>query len=349
MSISDKMTSKVMTASEAVSKFVHDGDHVTVGNFLHGIPFAIVHEIVRQKRRNLFISSQSSIEEIEYFIAGGCTTKVLTSYQYRAGGEGMANGFERAIMADSLEWEDYSNLTVSLMFKAGAMGYSFMPALPGIMASDIYKIRNFKKDKFAEVKCPFSGKTIPVVPALNPDVALVHVQRADEDGNAQYWGSLASTKWACLAAKTIIVSCESIVPRDVIMGSPQYTLVPGFRVSAVVEEPWGAHPAELCGHYDSDMNFRSLFFFADSQAEGLQEFMKEWVYGVQDRRSYIDHYVERFGIKTLLAMKAKPWPSVTVDYGSAFRQPWDAQDYSRLLQMTWDEYHQLIDERGELL
>src|SRR5208337_340037 len=145
--------------------------------------------------------------------------------------------------------------------------------------------------------------------AANPDVCIVHVQRADKFGNAQYWGALGSVQAAALASKRIIVSCEEIVEHDVIQSSPHLTLIPAYRVDAVVEVPWGAHPTDLIGYYNIDLFMYNMFSMMDSTGDGLKAYMDEWVYGCKDRASYIDHYVQKFGSEVLAGIRARAFYS----------------------------------------
>ncbi|MDD1777437.1 MAG: CoA transferase subunit A, partial [Candidatus Helarchaeota archaeon] len=184
-----------MTTEEAVRSFIKDGDSLAIGNFLTALPFAIVHEIIRQRKKNLELISQSGIEEIELLLGGGCLNRISTAYNYRSGGKEAPTELERSLKKAckgklDLKFEDYTNFTLLARLMAGALGYTFIPVLPAIEYSDVFKINTYQKDKFNVIICPFTGKRTVVVPDLNPDVAIVHVQRADKYGNAQYWGSI---------------------------------------------------------------------------------------------------------------------------------------------------------------
>jgi glutaconate CoA-transferase subunit A len=236
------------------------------------------------------------------------------------------------------------------MLAAGAAGYSYMPVLPAIMDSDVFKKRGFMGDnKFGVTTCPFTGKEIPVVPAVTPDVCLVHVQRADKFGNAQHWGGLGSTVHACLASKKIIVSCEEIVDHEVIKSSPHHTIVPDFRVDAVIEEPWGAHPMELCGYYGTDLNAMGIFMFLNATDTGLKEWMEEWVYALPDRASYLQHYIETHGLPTLESFRAKPYYSAPTNYGIPLKSMWDDKGKSIEMSIDLKELEQLINEKGDVV
>jgi glutaconate CoA-transferase, subunit A len=186
------------------------------------------------------------------------------------------------------------------------------------------------------------------VPAANPDVCIVHVQRADKFGNAQYWGAMGSVAAAALASKRIVVSCEEIVEHQIIQSSPHLTIIPAYRVNAVVEVPWGAHPTEVLGYYNFDSAMYGLFTMADSTGEGLDAWMDEWVYGCEDRSTYIDRYISKFGSGALNSLKAKPLYSAPANYGAAVHSRWDGDGREIATGLTLPEIEAVLRERGKL-
>lgn len=338
---------KRMTAREAVARFVHDGDSLVVGNCMHGNPYALIHEVIRQGRKGLTVYLQSSLDEADLFLLGKCARRLVTAFNFRVAGERIETALERALRAGEVEIEDYSNYTFLAMLQAGAMGYPFLPVMRGIRESDVYRRERFHAgQKLAEVECPFTGEKVVVVRGRNPDVSLLHVQRADKFGNAQYWGSIMNSKWANLASTRVIVSCEQVVDEEVIRSAPHLTIVPGFRVCAVVEEPWGAHPGELLGFYDYDAPFRGWFLASAMSEEGAKAWMDEWVYGVEDRQAYLQHYADRFGVKYLQELRVKPRLSVPADYGNCERPAWDEHDMSFMFHLTRPQFMQALEEKG---
>lgn len=339
-----------MTAAEAVSEFVHDGQTLITGNYTEALPMALISEVIRQRKRGMTLYSSSGNMDGELLVAGDCIDRMVSTFVYKWGGRQGGSMIERYLAAGKLEIEDYSNFTYSAMLAAGAAGYSFMPVLPAILDTDVYRRRGFLKEKkMGKVSCPFTEQDIPVVPAANPDVCLVHVQRADEFGNAQHWGGLGSTAHACLASKRIIVSCEEIVDHDVIRSSPHHTIVPGFRVDAVVEIPWGCHPMEMSGCCSTDVNMTAAFTIANMSEAGLRNWMNEWIYSVPDRASYIQKYIETYGQEILDLVRAKPYYSAPTNYGIGIKSMWDRQDRNLALNMTFDEFETYINENGELV
>ena len=341
---------KVMTTREAVSRFVNDGDQLVIGNYTVATCYDLITEVVRQRKKGLTVFSQSGVFDVEMLISGDCVKRVVSTYCLRSGGRAGGSMLERYQRAGRIEVEDYSNFTYNARLTAGAQGFSFMPVLPGIMASDVFKVRDFMGDlKFGVLKCPFTGKDVPVVPAANPDVCIVHVQRADKYGNAQYWGALGSVSWACLASKRIIVTCEEIVDHEIIKASPNFTIVPGFRVNAVIEEPGGTHPAELSGYCNMDRLFWSTMEVANRSEDGFRAWMKEWVYDRPTRVAYLEHYIERFGKEALDKLKARPYYSAPVNFGSAFTSMWNDEGRMEMYDLTREEFEKFLEERGLLI
>jgi glutaconate CoA-transferase, subunit A len=340
---------KIMSAREAIARFVHDGDHLAIGNYTVGACTELVYEIVRQKKKVLTIYSQSGIIDVEVLVAGECVDRLVSTYVYRGGGRLGGSAVERALQRKTLQMEDYTNFEYNAQLVAGMHGFTFIPVLEGVMATDIYRKRTFMgDDKFRTVTCPYTGKEIVTVPAANPDVCIVHVQRADREGNAQYWGALGSVAAAALASKRIIVSCEEIVEHDIIQSSPHLTIIPAFRVDALVEIPWGAHPTEVIGCYNRDAFMYSLFARACGREDTMGQWMDEWVYGPKDRASYINYYIQKFGSSLLDSIRAKPYYSAPANYGAAFTSMWDNDGRERNMGVTLEELEKIFKEKGVL-
>ena len=340
---------KVMSAREAISRFVHDGDELIIGNYTVSSCAELVYEIIRQKRKGFTLYSQSGIFDVEVLVGAGCVNRLVTTYVTRAGGKKGGSAVERAINAGTLQIEDYTNFQYNARLMAGMHGFSYIQVLEGAIVTDIFRKRSFMgENKFRVVKCPYTGKDLLTVPAANPEVCVVHVQRADKFGNAQYWGALGSVAAAALASKKIIVSCEEIVEHDVIQSSPHLTIIPAYRVNAVVEVPWGAHPTEVLGHYNVDFYMNSLFMTADCTADGLKAWMDEWVYDCENREAYIDRYIRKFGCGVLDGIRAKSFYSAPANYGSAFTSHWDREGKERNMGLSLEELVHKLKERGKL-
>ncbi|HMK65686.1 MAG TPA: CoA-transferase [Thermodesulfobacteriota bacterium] len=344
-----ELSNKVMCAKEAIERFVHDGDQMIIGNYTVGTCTELVYEIIRQRKKNLYLYSQSGIMDVEVLVGGGCVDRLVTTYVLRSGGKYGGSAVERALQAGTLQIEDYTNFNYNARLEAGKHGFSFMPVLEGVMATDLFKKRSFLgEDKYRVIDCPYTGKKILTVPAANPDVCIVHVQRADKFGNAQYWGSIGSVPAAALCSKKIIVSCEEIVDHEIIRSSPHLTIIPAFRVNAVVEVPWGAHPTEVLGYYNQDRLMYGLFVMAAATADGLKAWMDEWIYGCEDREIYLTRYVQKFGMGLLDSIKAKSYFSAPANYGSAFTSSWTEDGEERSMGVTLEELERVLKEKGLL-
>jgi glutaconate CoA-transferase, subunit A len=237
---------KLMALDEAVRRHVRDGDTVFVGGFGQCIPFASAHEIVRQGRRDLVLCRSGADILFDLLIAAGCVRKVVFGYLGNPG-VGLAHAFRRAAEAGTIEIEDWTNFAMVLRLHAGALGVPFLPAAT-LLAGDI---RDASAD-VREVSCPFTGERLAAIPALCPDVALIHAQRADAEGNLQLFGLPGDSVDGAMASERIIATVEQIVSREVIRAVPDRTIVPGFRVSAVSHQPWGAYPSYVDGFYGRD-------------------------------------------------------------------------------------------------
>src|SRR5213594_1267879 len=233
--------SKVATMHDAVAELVHDGDVVAIEGFTHLISFAAAHEIIRQRRRDLTLCRLTPDLVADQMIAAGCVSKLVFSWAGNPGA-GSLHAFRRAIDKSErpLDVDEYSHFGMVARFAAGAAGLPFWPLRSGgYVNTDLPRVN----DNIREVTCPFTGEKVAAVPALTPDVAIVHAQRSDAQGNTQMWGVLGVQREAAFAAARVIVVVEEIVSESVIRADPNRTIIPGFIVDAVVREPWGAHPS----------------------------------------------------------------------------------------------------------
>jgi glutaconate CoA-transferase subunit A len=297
--------SKVIPLAEAVRQYVRDGDLVYAAGFTHLIPFAAGHEIIRQHKRELTLARATPDLIYDQMVAGGCARKVIFSYMGNPG-VGSLRIVRAEIEDGKLEWEEYSHFGMISRLQAGATGLPFMPMNP-TAAGDLERINL----NYRTVKDPYNGGEVVVVPALNPDVAIVHVQRADAEGNAHIWGIIGEQKEAAFAAERVILTAEEIVDEDIIRSDPNRTLIPGFIVDAVCQVPFCAHPSYTQGYYDRDNSFYLKWDEISSSREATQSYLDEWVYGVRDRAEYW----EKLGNEVHERLKIASRPSATVDYG----------------------------------
>jgi glutaconate CoA-transferase subunit A len=269
------------------------------------IPFAAGHELIRQRKRALTLIGPISDILFDQLIGAGCVAKIRAAWVGNVI-TGSSYNFRRAVEQGIVEMEDHSNLTLAMALRAGAMGVPFMPARTAL-GSDLFKTNPSLKTTI----CPFSGDTLTAVAAINPDVAIIHVQRADENGNAHAWGNFGITREACLASRHIILTAEEIVAPEVISSDPNRVITPGFRVSAVVHAPWGAHPSPVPGYYNRDHQAFIEYQQNSKTPERFAAWQTHWVDEVHSSADYLALLGERIaGLK----LKTHAW-SEAVDYG----------------------------------
>jgi glutaconate CoA-transferase subunit A len=297
--------SKLQPLSEAIGTCVNDGDTVYAAGFTHLIPFAAGHEIIRQGKKNLVLARATPDLIYDQLVAAGCARKVIFSYMGNPG-VGSLRIVRSAIEQGRLEWEEYSHFGMITRLQAGASGLPFLP-MNQIGATDLEKANpNIKR-----IPDPFGGKDVIVVPALHPDVAIVHVQRADENGNAHLWGIIGEQKEAAFAAKKVILTAEEIVDESVIRSDPNRTMIPGIVVSAVCHVPFACHPSYAQGYYDRDNEFYLAWDKISESPETIKQYLDEWVYGVKDR----NEYWEKLGLETHRRLAVPQYMSQPINYG----------------------------------
>jgi glutaconate CoA-transferase subunit A len=288
--------SKLVSMREAIAELIPDGASVAIGLQMEQmIPFAAGHEIIRQKKRGLTLIGPISDILFDQLIAAGCVERVIAAWVGNVM-MGSAYNFRRAVEQGGLQVVNMTNFTVALALQAAAMGVPFLPtrtALGSAVARD--------NDFFAEIDSPF-GETqsgdcstrpggpdkLHAVRALTPDVAIVHLQRADREGNAHCWGNFGVMTEAVRAAKRVIVLAEKIVGADVIASDPNRTAVPGFLVNAVVECRYGAHPSPVQGCYKRDDAFFRQYHEQTRGKANSEAWLQRWVHNVADRTAYMN-------------------------------------------------------------
>jgi glutaconate CoA-transferase subunit A len=306
----DILKPKIFSMKEAVARLIEDGDSIAMGTALEAaIPFAAGHEIIRQGKNDLTLVGPISDMLFDQLIGSGCVRKVMAAW---VGNVIMGVGYNmRRAVEDGIpikiEVGDHTNFSIALSLQSGAMGIPFIPTKTllgtGMMSGN---------GPFREMECPYTKEKLVLVPALKPDVAIVQAQRADEDGNTHFWGGSGVTKEAVLAARKVIVVVEEVVSKKVIQRDPNRTLIPGFLVSAVVPEPWGAHPSPMQGYYNRDHQEYVTYHQESKEREGYLKWLKKWVLGVKDRKEYLKLLGEE-KIKSLLVKRHRK--SAPVDYG----------------------------------
>jgi glutaconate CoA-transferase subunit A len=277
----------VVSMERAISTTITDGQCVYLGGFTHLIPFAAGHEILRQRYCDLHLVRPTPDVIYDQMIAAGCASELTFSYAGNPG-VGSLRGFRRAVedgVPHEIAINEHSHFGLVSRLAAGAQDLPFLPLRTYLGSS--YVDHN---DSIAVIENPYEGPPdeIAVVPPLEPDVAVVRAQRSDTDGNAHLWGVLGDMVDAAFAADTVVLSVEEIVDKRVIRSDPNRTLIPGTVVDYVVEEPYGSHPSYAQGYYDRD-NQAYLDWEGQTEThESTQEWLDEWVYGVEDRSAYLE-------------------------------------------------------------
>ncbi len=275
---------KVKTLREAIATDVQDGMSIAMGCALESlIPFAAGYEIIRQGKKNLTLIAPISDIQFDQLIGAGCVSKLITSWVGNVAA-GLGHNFRRAAedgFPQAVEIEEHSNFTIGLGLQAGAMGLPFLPTKTA-QGSDFRD-----GSPFAMVRCPFTDEKLLAVRAIRPNVTILHVQRADSQGNAHVWGNLGVMREAALAAHQVILTCEELVNHDVIVKDPNRTIIPGFIVSSVVHEPFGSHPSPAQGFARRDDDFYFAYHKESRSPEGFDRWLRKWVLEVADHQAYL--------------------------------------------------------------
>jgi glutaconate CoA-transferase subunit A len=277
------VTDKRMSAAEAAS-LVRDGDHVAIGGTCYSrTPMALLFALLRLRRQRLTASRPLSCYEAELLLATGSVERIVTSWVGIGLRWGLAPVFRHYIETGAAVYEEWSHLAMGLRYRAGAMGVPFLPTL-SMLGSDLAPAVGLRT-----VTCPYTGELLAAVPALNPDVALIHVHRADIFGNAQVDGYRHMDVDMARAARKVVVSAERIVSTDEISAQPGATMLPHFAVDAVVEAPYGAYPHECYGLYEADTGHFDSYAAAvrDGGADAARRYVAEHVDAVADFAAFL--------------------------------------------------------------
>jgi glutaconate CoA-transferase subunit A len=293
--------SKVMTMAQAVERFVPDGAAVAMGTSLEpGIPFAAGHELIRQGRRDLTLIGPISDALFDQLIGAGCVAGVRAAWVGNVS-EGLGHCYRRAAERGEphpIDICDHSNFSISLALWAAAWNAPYIPTRT-LLGSDILRSNADLEVVDGHVR----------VKPVWPDVAVIHVQRADPEGRAHLWGPLGVTEEAGLAARRVIICCEELVAPEVVLSDPNRVLLPETKVAAVVHEPGGSHPSPLQGFWKRDTATYREYATRSREPEGFRDWLETWVLDVPDRRAYLRR-LDLEGIRV-----HRHLPSVPADYG----------------------------------
>ena len=271
---------------EAIARFVPDGASLCLNTAIEAlIPFAAGHEVIRQQRRNLTLIGPVSDMLFDQLVGAGCVRRIIGAWVGNVSA-GLGHNYRRAVekgVPAPLEVQDHSNLTLAFGLQAAALGIPYLPTR-SLLGTDLLE----SNPTFKRATDPWSGAPLVLVRAIVPDVAILHVQRADEDGRAHVWGPLGVTREAALAARRIIIVAEEIWPRHRILSDPGLVLAPEIKAAAVVPEPFGAYPSPVQGYYRRHHDFYQRFHEESRTVEGNREWLEHWVLGVGDWTAFLD-------------------------------------------------------------
>lgn len=277
--------SKLLSMTEAIARYVPDGATIAIGLALEPlIPYAAAHEIIRQQRQRLTLIGPISDILFDQLIGAGCVEKVQTAWVGNVS-EGLGHCYRRASekgIPQPLTTEAHSNFTLGLALLAGSIGSPYIPTR-SLLGSDIPHHNPSLRPDIS----PLDASPVLLVPAIRPDVTIIHTQRSDDEGNAHLWGNLGLSQEAYLAARDIIIVTEELVSRETILSDPNRMAGPSFKVRAVVHEPWGAHPSAVQGYYNRDHVCFHEYHERTRTLEGFQNWLEEWVLTPPDRKAYL--------------------------------------------------------------
>ncbi|NHJ14496.1 MAG: CoA transferase subunit A [Candidatus Thorarchaeota archaeon] len=294
---------KRITLAEA-AKMVPDGSELFWGGFgYQRPPIAFAHELVRQRKKHLNIQTCGSEVDLEIMCGAGVADKFEIAFT-AIEALGLSNNARRRVAEGKLQVEDYSNLAMAMRFLGGALNVPFMP-LRSLMGTDMVKHSRFRGDKKLKViDCPFTGEKICLVPSVQPDFSIVHVQRVDKQGNAQIDGIVGEDLEGSRCGKKLIVLAEELIDGDEIRKRPDQTKIPALYVDHVVILPFVAHPMQCHDYYDYDLEHLQMFHKLTRDEETWSEYLNNFILSVDDHWGYL----EKIGWEHLHKLRArKPW------------------------------------------
>lgn len=321
---SDQYQTKLMDLSEAVARFVRNGAHISIGGFtLNRNPMAAAYEVIRQKIKDLHLYVHSNGVAVDELIGAKAVKRLEIAY----GGVGKTTPtcirFRKALQNNELEFEDYTNFMMALRFMAGALGVPFLPTRSGL-ATDLVKKWGFPAGmraaepgipdkKLVIIDNPFGGwqgtSKVTLVPAITPDVSLIHVHKADEYGNCRIEGLTFADLEQAKASREVIVTCEKLVDSDLMRREPDRNQLPMFHVSAVCHVPLGAYPTSVYHHYDYDPVYMKEYDHVAGDDARYARYQQKFIHEVAD----FSQFLELVGSASLSRIKANEPQGYAVD------------------------------------
>ncbi len=290
------MSNKLMSVSEAVRRFIHEGDYVASGGFGGvRIATAVLHEIVRQRKRHLGFSGHTATHDFQILAAGRCFDRCDIAYIVGLEMRGLSPHARRLMESGEVTMTEWTNATLGWRYKAAAMGVPFLPARSAL-GTDVFTYSAAK-----EITCPFTGQKLLALPALFPDAGLIHVHRADIYGNAQVDGISIADYDVARASKHVIITTEYLVSTDEIRKDPAKTLVPYWLADAVCHVPYGSYPGNMPYEYYSDEEHLAEWMEAEKDPATLEAFVNRYIY---DTKNFEEYLTLKGGEKRMAALRA---------------------------------------------
>lgn len=291
---------KVSTLAQAVSS-IPAGSHIALSGFATArCAMAFAHEVIRQGLTGLTVSQCVGAMDADILVGAGAVSRII----YGGGSRGRSGQhfcLNRAIEQDAIVAEEYSSLSMAFRYLAGSLGLPFIP-IRSLRGSDILKrVQEVAPDTASILADPFTGDEWLVLKPLTPDVAVIQVQVADEEGNARILGPRWENEEQVKASTRTIVVTERLVSTEAIRSEPDRTLIPGFLVSHVVHLPFSAHPSSVYQVYDFDAAHIDLYASASKTPSGFQAYLDQYVYGVADHWAYLDQVGGMERLSSLIA------------------------------------------------
>lgn len=279
---SRSMTNKKIPLKQAIETYVNDGDYIGIGGFgANRTPIAACHEIVRQRKKNLGFAGHTATHDMQILSAGAVFDRIDIAYVVGLEARGLSKCSRRYLESGKVAVTEWTNYALSIRLKAAAMGVSFLPAR-NMLGTD-----TFRKSAGVKTTCPFTGKQTVLLPALYPDVSVIHVHEADVYGNARIKGILVSDIELANASKKLIITCERIISSDVIRNEPGLTRIPYYLVDAVCEVPYGGYPGTMPHVYFSDEAHLREWLGAEKDMTTFNAFLKKNIYDCNNHEEYI--------------------------------------------------------------
>ncbi len=279
---------KLTTVADAVARFVHDGDYLAIGGFgVDRFPSAVIHEILRQGKQNLGLAGHTATHDFQILCAGNLTgrgrtlARVDIAYVVGLEARGLSPHARRVMESGEVTFTEWTNYALAVRFKAAAMGVPYLPART-MLGTD-----TFRHSAAKVVECPFTGALLIALPALYPDIAVIHVHEADRFGNSRIRGTTVADFDLARAAKRLIVTCERLIPNTEIRRDPSQTMIPFYCVDAVCEVPYGSYPGNMPYEYYSDEEHLRQWLEVESNPNEYKQFLDDYVFGVKDFAGYL--------------------------------------------------------------